>query len=133
MSQQHIRVLPAKISLGASFFFFLCAFCFLNPIPFFVCVCVIVLEAGGRYNLEEARHGLFFFSKKDDCLNRFSAEGVENMRTVRPFLSLFLPFLSLSFICPYLKIEWTLLKMEALSTATVNECFALAHTNFVCK
>lgn len=98
MSQQHIRVLPAKISLGSFFFFFLCAFCFLKPIPFF-CVCVIVLEAGGRYNLQEARHGLFFFfSKKDDRLNRFSAEGVENMRTVRPFLSLFLPFLSLFYL-----------------------------------
>lgn len=40
----------------------------------------------------------FFFSKKDDRLNRFSAEGVENMRTVRPFLSLFLPFLSLFYL-----------------------------------
>lgn len=120
-------------SLLELFFFSFCVHFVSSTLSLFFCVCVIVLEAGGRYNLQEARHGLFFFSKKDDRLNRFSAEGVEKMRTVRPFLSLFLPFLSLSFICPYLKIEWTLLKMEALSTATVNECFALAHTNFVCK
>lgn len=98
MSQQHIRVLPAKISLG-SFFFSFCVHFVSSNLSLFFCVCVIVLEAGGRYNLQEARHGLFFFfSKKDDRLNRFSAEGVENMRTVRPFLSLFLPFLSLFYL-----------------------------------